>query len=217
MLTLISATPSPYARKVRVALAEKGIPFKLQTEVPWDSTTQTPQYNPLEKLPVLILEDGKTAVYESHYIMEWIEAKYPDHPLLPPQDKVDERLFARQVEVVTDGICDALVLAFFEKMREENKQSKPWIERQMRKVDGGLAALATWVEEQGEGKYLTAGEFGQADIAVGCVCGYLAVRWPSHDWQQKHPKLKKYWERLEERQSFKDTVPSPQKMKDQIV
>jgi glutathione S-transferase len=71
--TLISATPSPYARKVRITLQEKGIPFELKTEVPWDSTTETPQYNPLEKLPVLIGKDGK-AVYESHYILEWLEA-----------------------------------------------------------------------------------------------------------------------------------------------
>ena len=49
---LISATPSPYARKVRIALAEKGLPFELLTEVAWDSTTRTPRYNPLEKLPI---------------------------------------------------------------------------------------------------------------------------------------------------------------------
>jgi glutathione S-transferase len=57
MYRLISATPSPYARKVRIALTEKGIPFELVTEVPWDSDTSTPQYNPLEKLPVLICDD----------------------------------------------------------------------------------------------------------------------------------------------------------------
>ena len=124
MWTLISATPSPYARKVRIALAEKGIPFELQTEVPWDSTTKTPQYNPLEKLPVLILDDGKTAIYESHYILEWLEAKYPETPMLP--ENVDDKLFAKKVEVVCDGMCDALVLAFFEKLRESDKQSEPW-------------------------------------------------------------------------------------------
>ena len=127
MWTLISATPSPYARKVRIALAEKGIPFTLQTEVPWDSTTKTPQYNPLEKLPVLILDDGKTAIYESHYILEWLEAKHPEPPLLPPSSEVDDRLFARKVEVLCDGICDALVLAFFEKQREA--QSEEWTAR----------------------------------------------------------------------------------------
>ncbi|CAL3964013.1 unnamed protein product [Diplocarpon coronariae] len=52
MLALISATPSPFARKNRIALIEKGIPFKLQTEVPWHSTTETPKYKP----PLLIPE-----------------------------------------------------------------------------------------------------------------------------------------------------------------
>lgn len=127
MWTLISATPSPYARKVRIAFAEKGLPFELQTEVPWNSTTKTKDFNPLEKLPVLILDDGKTAIYESHYIMEWLEAKYPETSLMP--NSVDGKLFAKQVEVIADGICDALVLAFFEAMREEDKQSQPWKER----------------------------------------------------------------------------------------
>ena len=127
MWTLISATPSPYARKVRIALQEKGIPFELQTEVPWDSTTKTPQYNPLEKLPILILDDGKTAIYESHYILEWLEAKYPS-PSLMPED-LDKRLFAKKMEVLSDGICDALVLALFERQRDEEKQSEPWSAR----------------------------------------------------------------------------------------
>ncbi len=68
---------------MRIALKEKNLPFELQTEVPWDGTTKTPQYNPLEKLPVLILDDGKTAIYESSYIMDWLETKYPEPSLMP--------------------------------------------------------------------------------------------------------------------------------------
>lgn len=76
MWTLISATPSPYARKIRIALQEKGLTnYKLQTEVPWDSTTTTPKHNPLEKLPVLVLEDGES-VFESRFILEWLEVRY---------------------------------------------------------------------------------------------------------------------------------------------
>lgn len=73
----------------------------LKTEVPWDSTTETPQFNPLEKLPVLIPQDGAKPVYESHFILEWIEAKHPTPPMLPTD--IDDRLFAKQVEVVADG------------------------------------------------------------------------------------------------------------------
>ena len=155
MLKLISSKPSPYARKVRIALAEKAIRFELNSEVPWESTTQTPRYNPLEKSPVLILPNGK-AIYESHYILEYLEAKYPDHSPLLPQGpaSIDAALFAKQVQVVADGICDALVLSFFEAQREYDKRSEVWMARQRRKIDGGLEALADWLLESGDQEYL---------------------------------------------------------------
>lgn len=119
---LISATPSPYARKVRIALAEKGLPFELVTEVPWDSATTVPRHNPLEKLPVLLLPAGGS-VYESSYILQWLELKHPDPPLLPPDP--DGVLAARRYEVLCDGICDAVVLTFFERQRDEAGRSAP--------------------------------------------------------------------------------------------
>lgn len=211
MLKLISATPSPYARKVRIALAEKGIPFELVTEVPWNSTTATPQYNPLEKLPVLVLGDGG-AVYESHYILEWIEAKHPAPPLLP--DDIDQRLFARRVEVVSDGICDALVVIFWERHRPPEHQSEEWKARQMRKVDGGMRALAEWA---GGSDYIVGGRFGLADIAAGTVCRYLDVRFPDYPWRARHPALSEYSDRLERRPSFAGSVPVPQVISDKVV
>ncbi|KPI44230.1 putative GST-like protein [Cyphellophora attinorum] len=216
-LTLISATPSPYARKVRISLHEKGIPFTLQTEVPWDSTTQTPQHNPLEKLPVLIDDSGKgepTSVYESHFILEWLEAYYgPDQGYkgILPKGKADE-LLAKQVQVVADGVADACVLMFFEKQRDQ--PSKEWIARQERKVNGGLKALSRWV---GDKEFIVGDELSLADIAAGTVLGYMKVRYPTQDWQEDYPNLKQYSDRLEERESFKDTKPYPQKISDKIV
>ncbi len=125
MYKLISATPSPYARKVRIQLAEKGIPFELITEVPWNADTQTPRYNPLEKLPVLLCPDG-TSVFESRYINEWIEYKHPATPLFPKD--VDGILAVKRFEVIVDGACDALVQMFFEIARDPDKQSQPWFD-----------------------------------------------------------------------------------------
>lgn len=211
MMQLISATPSPYARKVRIALAEKGLPFHLQTEVPWDSTTATPQYNPLEKLPVLIMDDGK-AVYESHYILEYLEAKFPEPALLPAD--IDQRLAARQIEVLCDGVCDAFVLLFFERHRDPDQQSQPWMARQLRKIDGGVAALA---HSAGEREFVIADRFGLADIALGTLTKYLSVRWAEYPWRERHPNLEAYSDRIEQRASFRDTVPVPQVFKDKIV
>lgn len=210
MLKLISATPSPYARKVRIALAEKGIPFELLTEVPWNSTTATPRYNPLEKLPVLILEDG-TGVYESSYILDWLELKFPQTPLLPKD--VDGILAARKLDVLCNGVCDAVVLSFFERQRE-NGGSAAWIARQRRKIDGGIREIARLI---GNRIWAVGDRFGLGDIATGSVVGYLAVRFKELPIRELHPDLAAYCDRLEERPSFADTRPYPQAISDRIV
>jgi glutathione S-transferase len=211
MFKLISATPSPYARKVRIALAEKGLPFELMTEVPWDSTTSTPKYNPLEKLPVLILEDG-TSVYESSFILQYLELKYPETPLLPVD--VDGKIAARRFEVLCDGVCDAVVLTFFERMRSDNARSPEWMARQRRKIDGGVREMARLV---GDRTFAVGREFSLGDIAVGTALGYLLVRFPEFDWRNQYPNLATFSARVEARPSFAGTVPVPQKISDKIV
>jgi glutathione S-transferase len=213
MYRLISATPSPYARKVRIALAEKGIPFTLSTEVPWDGGTETPAYNPLEKLPVLVLPDGR-GIYESRYILEWLEVKHPTPPLLPPD--AEGVLAARQVEVIADGICDAVVLLFWERHRDAAQRSEPWMARQRRKVAGGLRALEALAAARGDG-WLVGDGFGLAEIAAGTVLAYLTVRFAELDWQATHPALLRLHQKLEQRPSFQATYPVPQVISDRVV
>lgn len=211
MYKLLSATPSPYARKVRIALIEKNIPFELVTEVPWDRTTETPKYNPLEKLPVLITETGES-IYESRFILEWLEVKHPLPPLLPHDEQ--DRLDARQMEVLADGVCDAFVLYFFERYRAPEHQSAEWIARQRRKIDGGLREIARRI---GNREYAIGNRFGLADIAAATVVGYLDVRLPELDWRQTYPDYAAYSDRMEQRPSLSTTRPVPQKISDKVV
>lgn len=211
MYRLISATPSPYARKVRIALAEKDIPFELATEVPWHATTETPKHNPLEKLPVLIGRDGFT-VYESRLILEYLELKHPTPRLLP--DDIDGIVAAKRLEVLCDGVCDAFVLSFFEWQRPAEHRSQAWLARQRRKMDGGLAEIARLV---GDREFAVGDRFGLGDIAAGTVVGYLGVRWPEYPWRRLHPAYAAYAARLEQRPSFRATIPTPQTITDRIV
>ena len=211
MLKLISATPSPFARKVRIALAEKGLPFELMTEVPWDRTTSTPKYNPLEKLPVLILEDG-SSVYESSFILQYLELKYRQPPLLPGD--VDGVIAARRLEVLCDGICDAVVLSFFEQMRSAEGRSQHWLDRQRRKIEGAVREMARLV---GDRTFAVGDTFGLGDIAVGTALGYLLVRFPEFDWRSQYPDLAAFSARIEARPSFANTVPIRQMISDKVV
>jgi len=220
MLTLISATPSPYARKNRIALLEKGIPFQLQTEIPWESATETPKYNPLEKLPVLIFDDGTPAIYESWYIQEYITLKYRDRgPSLLPES-MDDLLLARKIQVIADGACDAMGLAFFETGRGERK-SDEWYARQLRKVYGATKALDEFVKKMsGASGFLFGDELTIADIAAGCMLGMLDMvetNFKLIEWKDKYPELRQYWTKLEERESFKETKPYMFNLQEKVV
>ena len=211
MYRLISATPSPYARKVRIQLAEKSIPFELITEVPWNSDSQTPQFNPLEKLPVLICDDGET-VYESRFVNEWVEIQHPDPPLMP-KDK-ESLLLAKRFEVLADGICDACVLVFWERARPDGARSDEWTGRQLRKRDGGLNEISRLL---GDKTYCVGNRLTLADIAVGSLLGWLNVRMSEFKWRGKFPNLASLQDRLEQRPSFANTVPYAQVISDKVV
>jgi glutathione S-transferase len=211
MYRLISATPSPYARKVRIQLAEKGIPFELITEVPWDATTKTPEHNPLEKLPVLICEDGET-VYESRFINEWVELKHPEPPLMPAD--TDGIIRTKRFEVLSDGVCDACVLMFWERARPVESQSPEWTARQMRKCEGGLREISRLL---GDGTLCIGDRLTLADIAVGSLLGWLNVRFADLPWRQRHPNLAALQDRLEQRPSFANSVPYAQTISDKVV
>ena len=160
---------------------------------------------------MLIPEDG-ASVYESSFILQYLEWKFPETPLLP--EDVDGKIAARRLEVLCDGVCDAVVLIFFERMRAEDTRSPEWQARQRRKVDGGVREMARLV---GDSTYSVGDRFSLGDIAVGTALGYLSVRFAEFDWRSEYPNLKAFSARLEARPSFANSVPVPQKISDKVV
>ncbi|HYZ62506.1 MAG TPA: glutathione S-transferase family protein [Acetobacteraceae bacterium] len=73
---------SPYARKVRLVLSEKRLPFELQVEKVWQRRPEYLELNPACQVPTLVDEDG-TVIADSGVICEYLEEAYPDRlPLL---------------------------------------------------------------------------------------------------------------------------------------
>jgi glutathione S-transferase len=78
MLTLCGFAASNYYNKVKLALLEKGVPF--DEELAWVGQTDKAA-SPLGKVPYLKTDEG--TLCESTVMLEYIEAKYPQRPLLP--------------------------------------------------------------------------------------------------------------------------------------
>lgn len=72
---------SPFSRKVRLALAEKRVPFDLRVEQVWERREAFLTMNPACSVPVLQDANG-LVLADSYAICEYLDEAYPDTPLL---------------------------------------------------------------------------------------------------------------------------------------
>ena len=200
-MRLVIATPSPFARKARIALLEKGLRHEVIVQNPWQSSIAA---NPLGKVPVLYLDDARV-VHDSSVIVEYLDTLNAPPRLIPADPAA--RVLHRQVEAIADGICDAVVLIVTERARPEEKRSAEWLARQAGKLAPALDDLERLL---GDNEFFSAHGFGLAEIASGCALGYLDLRYPELDWRTDHPRLARLFARLAARDSFAATKPSAQ-------
>lgn len=201
-LRLIASLTSPYVRKVRIVMAEKRIECHLELEDVWSPDSKIREFNPLGKVPCLIMEDGG-AVFDSRVIVEFLDTMTPIARLIPAAGR--ERAEVRTWEALGDGMLDALILVRLEQtLRPSDQQSQQWIDRQMGKVDAGLKAISRGL---GDKAWCNGQAYSLADIAVGCALGYLDFRFRHLDWRSPYPNLARLYDKLSARPSFIETAP----------
>lgn len=155
-LVLYDAPRCPYCARVRIFLAEKGIEFDVVEVDLSDRPAWIYEKNPTGRVPV-IEEDGGRPLPESAVIMEFLEERYPDPPLLPldPADRAAVRLLVFRDHELTDP--------YYAFRRGEDRAAE--------QLD---AALRRFDDLLGEQSYLGGAEYGFADIAL--VPWFLRVR-----------------------------------------
>ena len=200
-MKLVGSLTSPYVRKARIVLAEKHISYDFAVDVPWNADSQVTDYNPLGKVPVLIMEDG-TSLFDSRVIVEYLDSISPVSRLIPESNR--DRIMVKRWEALADGVTDAAATIFLERKRPAAQQSPEWIMRQQQKISLSLEAAA---RELGNKKWCDDNIYTLADVALGCTLGYLAFRFPEVEWRNTFPNLADLADKLEKRASFLETVP----------
>jgi glutathione S-transferase len=201
-MKLIASKTSPYARKVRVVLAEKRIDFDFVEENAWNVDTKVFIHNPLNKVPVLLLDDG-TPLYDSRVIAEYLDGVTPVSRLLPEGGR--ERALVKRWEALGDGIADAGIAVFLERKRPVALQGKDWIARQISKIESGIAVAA---RDLGDRKFCHGETLTLGDVSVACALLWLEFRMPEINWREPYANLNAWAERIEARPSFAETRPS---------
>ena len=146
MLTLYDADRCPYCARIRIVLAEKGLPYETVVVDLDDRPAWIYEKNPLGKVPVL--EEDDFVLPESAVIMEYLEERYPEPPLWPadPAERAAGRLLLERF--------DQLSRPYYA-LRRGDEDAREHLDAELAGLDSLLARRP----------FLTGREFGLADAA----------------------------------------------------
>jgi glutathione S-transferase len=196
-LKLIYSPLSPFARKVRVVIAEKGLDEAIEGLVvnPWDEPPALTGANPVSQVPTLVLEDG-SALADSPLICAWLDDFAPDPRLIP---EGAAQWPVRRLEAAADAVMDTMVKLRQEALRPERQRSPEHTARWRRTILRTLDALEAEGPEGG---------FDMGEISLAIALEYVDFRGPDLNWRAGRPNLETRWRRLEARPSFRATAPA---------
>jgi glutathione S-transferase len=199
--TLLVSARSPFARRVRLAFLESGIRFEQRVLDVLKPNAEVIALNPMGRVPTVRLKSGEV-LYESGLILQLLY-EGGAHPLHPRTDA--DRLEGFRWSADALGLCERAIDWFFENLRPEAERDPEVLTEVREVIDRVLTRLESQV---GDRPTLLSSGLSQCDLDMGTALTYLTIRYP-HDWQRKFPRAEAYRQRLEERPSFRATVPPP--------
>lgn len=192
---------SPYCRKVRIALREKGLDFELKVENVWERRREFLTINPAGEVPVLVEPDG-TAICDSATICEFLEETAPEPKLLPGEASARAEVrrlvawFDRKFGNEVSGYLIAEKVT--KRMRGEGAPDSRAIRAAKENIRYHLDYIG-WLTERRT--WLAGDTFSLADIAAGAhlsAIDYLDdVPWADHE------PAKLWYARIKSRPSFR--------------
>ncbi len=204
MPILHGVNASPFVRKVRVALAEKGIDYELNPVMPMGVSDEYKQKSPLGKIPCW--EDGDYLLPDSSCIIAYLDKTHPNPSLYPS----DAASFGRAVwyeEYADTKLIEVCTPVFVERVVKAKILKQPVDEERIASVrENDQPPVFDYLEGQlADREYLAGGRFSIADIATASPFVNLMHGGATVD-ASRWPKLVAYLERIHSRPSFKALI-----------
>ena len=194
-MLLIGQYDSPFVRRVGIAMRRYGMTFRNQGWSVWADADAIAPYNPLRRVPVLVLDDG-TPLLESAAILDWLDDQVPRGRALLPSTGVGRRDGLRAAALAT-GLADKSVSLLYEHvLRKQGDRSPVWVARceaQIRET----AALLERERAAREAPWWLGEGLSHADIAVACALRFLREAHPALAGAAIGPALRDHAARCE--------------------
>jgi glutathione S-transferase len=195
---------SPFVRKVRVALAEKGIAYESVPVVPVGQSREYLRISPLGKIPCY--QEGEFILPDSSAILAYLERKQPNPPLYPSDPEQYGRALWYE-EYADTKVAQVLSPAFFQRFVRPRYFKQPADEALIRKtIAEDAPPVFDYLEgELSDREFLAGGRFSVADIATATFFVNFAHAGEQVD-ASRWPSLVEYLARIHARPSFKAII-----------
>jgi len=201
-MRLYYSAPSPYARKCRIVVREKGLLGRMEEVLtdPYAPDTPLLACNPISQVPALVDDDG--AIFtDSPIICAYLDEIGQGPRLLPAAGP--EHWSVRRLAALADGALEMGVKLILEQRRPEHERSPSWMARWR---EGLFRALDRVEAAIPAGRNAEIG-VDMAGITIATVATWLDFRHPDLDWRAGRPAIAALQARLEARDSFQETAP----------
>ncbi|MBW4620465.1 MAG: glutathione S-transferase family protein [Cyanosarcina radialis HA8281-LM2] len=202
MLKLYHQPISPNSRRVWIALIEKGLPFEMIV-MNLDGDQFQPEFlaiSPFHHIPALV--DGDFSLVESQAILDYLEAKYPNPPLLPEEPKA-----LGIVQMVRMATVNELAPAMSPLIGVMMGISAPEPEK-MEAAKQKLAVVLQFFQRLLNGGHYFGGDrLSLADITAGVAVPWLPKLGMLLD---DYPQIQAWCDRLQQRPAWQTTQATPE-------
>jgi glutathione S-transferase len=205
MSVLHGASASPFVRKVRVALREKGIAYELDPIFPFNVSPEYKKMSPLGKIPCYTPKEGVN-IPDSSVIVAYLERTNSSRPLYP--ENAEDYARALFLEEYGDSaLVAALGTVFFQRIVGPRFLGQKTDEAAIAAaLEKQIPPLLSWLDEQIKGKEFFVGDrLTIADIAIASPFVNFMHAGEKID-AAKYPHLAAFLERMHNRPSFKELI-----------
>jgi glutathione S-transferase len=174
-MILIGQYDSPFVRRVAIALHLYGIAYEHRPWSTFGDGGRIAQYNPLRRVPTLVLDDGEVLIDSATILDHLDEAVDPSQALIARSGRARQR--ALKVCALATGLADKAVSLVYERVLHQ-QPSQQWIDRCATQITEALDALQA--DRASRSTSFWFGEaIGHADIAAACVLRFTAEAHPA--------------------------------------
>ncbi len=202
-MKLIGTYVSPYARRVAAALVSRAIPYEHEDLNGYANPARAREFNPVGKVPVLVLDDGERLVDSAAILDHVNEMAGPERALIPPRGL--PRRTALRLSAISTTVCEQITARYFEQQRPPGAAQADLLERYRLQVTGGLAALDTASGPKGP---IGVTPLDIATISAVVTYEYLARWYPDLESARIAPALASVAAALADDAAFARTRPS---------